>query len=58
MLLVLTIVAVTGIKHKAGQILLMEIIDDVKQILNQSSSTVRSEMYYLIWFIRELRSLD
>uniref|UniRef100_A0A8C1U4P3 Interleukin 4 n=1 Tax=Cyprinus carpio TaxID=7962 RepID=A0A8C1U4P3_CYPCA len=39
MILVLTIVAVTGIKHKAGQILLMEIIDDVKQILNQSSST-------------------
>ncbi|XP_026106238.1 uncharacterized protein il4 [Carassius auratus] len=37
-LLVLAIVAVTGLKHKAGPILLMEIIDDVKKILNQSSA--------------------
>ncbi|KAI2656721.1 Regulatory protein RecX [Labeo rohita] len=37
MLLVLTIVAVTESKRGVGEILLMEIIDDVDQILKSSS---------------------
>lgn len=52
MLLVLTI-AVTGSKnHRAGENLLMEIVDNVDEVLKQNSTTVRTEINYFIWFWR------
>lgn len=49
MLLVLTIVAVTGL-HTAKNKVLQEINRNVETLLKHSSSEVRTEMNYFIWF--------